>query len=79
MWSWLARRMISANLGRLNAGDYRPLVRMDADDIAFASPGHLVGHRALGKEALGQWLQRFVAPASRSSPTRSSSKGLRGK
>ena len=61
MWSWLARRVISANLERLNAGDYRPLLRMDADDIRFRFPGdNSWATDLVGKEALGRWLQRFV-------------------
>ncbi|HEX3795625.1 MAG TPA: nuclear transport factor 2 family protein [Acidimicrobiales bacterium] len=61
MWSWLARRVISANLEHLNAGDYRPLLRMDADDIRFRFPGdNSWATELVGKEALGRWLQRFV-------------------
>ena len=61
MWSWLARRVISANLDRLNAGDYRPLLRMDTENIRFRFPGDSSWATELeGKEALGRWLQRFV-------------------
>jgi ketosteroid isomerase-like protein len=61
MRSWIARKVISANMGRLNAGDYQPLLRMDANDIRFRFPGDNSWTTELvGKEALGRWLQRFV-------------------
>jgi ketosteroid isomerase-like protein len=59
--SWIARKVITANMRRLNAGDIQPLLRMDADDIRFRFPGDNSWTTELvGKEALGQWLQRFV-------------------
>jgi ketosteroid isomerase-like protein len=61
MWSWLARKVISSNLAKLNEGDYRPLLRMDAKDIRFRFPGDNSWTTELvGKEDLGRWLQRFV-------------------
>jgi len=53
--------MISANLDRLNDGDYGPLLRMDADDVRFRFPGdNSWATELVGKEDLGRWLQRFV-------------------
>ena len=61
MLSWLAKRLLDHNLSRLNAGDYRPILRMDADDIRFRFPGDSSWAAELeGKEALARWLQRFV-------------------
>jgi ketosteroid isomerase-like protein len=61
MLSWLAKRLLDRNLSRLNAGDSRPLLRMDADDIRFRFPGDSSWAGEIhGKPALARWLQRFV-------------------
>jgi ketosteroid isomerase-like protein len=61
MLSWLAKRMISRNMAFVRAGDYKPLLRLDAKDIRFRFPGYTSWTTELqGKEALGEWLQRFV-------------------
>jgi ketosteroid isomerase-like protein len=61
MLSWLAKRLLDRNLAHLNAGDYRPLLRMDADDIRFRFPGDSSWAGEIhGKPALARWLQRFV-------------------
>jgi ketosteroid isomerase-like protein len=61
MLSWLAKRLLDRNLSRLNAGDYRPLLRMDADDIRFRFPGDSSWSGEIrGKAELARWLQRFV-------------------
>jgi ketosteroid isomerase-like protein len=61
MLSWLAKQMISRNMASVRAGDYKPLLRLDAKDIRFRFPGNNSWTTELqGKEALGEWLQRFV-------------------
>jgi ketosteroid isomerase-like protein len=61
VWSWLAKKVLDRNLARLRAGDYRPLLRMDAEDVEFRFPGDSSWAGELhGKAALEQWLQRFV-------------------
>jgi hypothetical protein len=61
MLSWLAKRLLDRNLSRLNAGDARPLLRMDADDIHFRFPGDSSWAGEIhGKPELARWLQRFV-------------------
>jgi ketosteroid isomerase-like protein len=61
MFSWLAKKMLDRNLARLNAGDYGPALRMDADDIRFRFPGDSSWATELqGKADLARWLQRFV-------------------
>jgi ketosteroid isomerase-like protein len=61
MISWLAKRMLSRNLARLRAGDYQPLLRLDADDVRFRFPGDSSWAVELhGKRDLERWLQRFV-------------------
>jgi hypothetical protein len=49
-------------MARLNAGDYRPLLRLDAADVRFRFPGRSSWATELrGKRDLERWLQRFVA------------------
>ena len=61
MLSWLAKRILDRNMARLRAGDYRPLLRMDADDVRFRFPGDSSWAAELrGKQELERWLQRFV-------------------
>jgi ketosteroid isomerase-like protein len=61
MVSWLAKQLLSRNMARLRAGDYRPLLRLDAGDIRFRFPGTSSWATELeGKHELKQWLQRFV-------------------
>jgi ketosteroid isomerase-like protein len=62
MRSWLAKRILSRNMARLRAGDYRPLLRLDAKDIHFRFPGdNSWAGEIRGKQELERWLQRFVA------------------
>jgi ketosteroid isomerase-like protein len=61
MISWLAKKLISRDLERLRAGDYRPLLRRDAEDVRFRFPGASSWATEIqGKEQLERWLQRFV-------------------
>ena len=44
------------------AGDYRPTLRFDADDVRFRFPGHSSWAAQLkGRKALEQWLKRLVS------------------
>ncbi len=62
MVSWLARRLIDYTMGRLRAGDYRPTLRLDANDVRFRFPGDSSWAVELeGKVELERWLQRLVA------------------
>ncbi len=61
MRSWLAKQMLIRNMARLRAGDYRPLLRLDAQDVRFRFPGGSSWAAELqGRDALERWLQRFV-------------------
>src|SRR5215210_8155392 len=61
MRSWLAKLILSRNMKGLRAGDYRPLLRLDAKDVRFRFPGDSSWATELqGKEQLARWLQRFV-------------------
>ncbi len=62
MLSWLANKVLSRNYARLNAGDYRPMLRLDARDVRFRFPGaNSWAGEYNGKQELEPWLQRFVA------------------
>jgi ketosteroid isomerase-like protein len=60
MLSWLAHKLLTYNMKRLNAGDPAPTLRLDADDVVFTFPGDSswagVFH---GKRELRPWLERF--------------------
>jgi hypothetical protein len=61
MLSWITKRILSRNMARLRAGDYRPLLRMDAPDVRFRFPGdNSWAVELTGKAELERWLQRFV-------------------
>lgn len=61
MLSWLAGRVLARNMAALNAGDTRPLLRLDARDIRFRFPGDSSWATELqGKAAHARWLQRFA-------------------
>jgi len=61
MLSGLAKKVLTYNLTRLNAGDLRPTLRLDAKDVRFRFPGDSSWATELqGKPALERWLQRFV-------------------
>jgi len=62
MRSWLAKQVLSRNLACLRAGDYRPLLALDAKDVRFRFPGDSSWAANLqGRGQLEGWLQRFVA------------------
>src|SRR5215472_9816503 len=59
--SWLAKKLIDHHLALLRAGDYRPLLRLYADDVRFVFPGDSTWSGEMrGKEAMSRWLQRLV-------------------
>jgi ketosteroid isomerase-like protein len=62
MFSWLAKAIITRNMARLREGEYRPLLRLDANNIRFRFPGDSSWATELeGRDELERWLQRFVA------------------
>ena len=61
MVSWLASKLLSHNMRRLNAGDPGPVLRLDADDVRFTFPGDSSWAGELrGKAQLRAWLERFT-------------------
>ena len=61
MVSWLAHKLVSHNMQRLNAGDPAPTLRLDADDVRFRFPGDSSWSGEFhGKHELRLWLERFA-------------------
>jgi hypothetical protein len=61
MQSWLAKKILTRNMARLRAGDYRPQLSRVAKDVRFRFPGSSSWATELeSKEDLELWLQRFV-------------------
>jgi hypothetical protein len=61
MLSWLGRRLISFQLTRLRAGDPRPILLMDADDVQMRFPGqNSWAPGANSKAEHARWLARFI-------------------
>jgi len=61
MVSWLAHKLLSHNMRRLNAGDPEPTLRLDADDVCFTFPGDSTwAGEFRGKPQLQEWLRRFT-------------------
>ena len=62
MLSWLAHRLVSHNMERLNAGDPGPQLRMIGPDSRLVFPGRSSwSGEFVGKERVTQWLERFAA------------------
>jgi len=62
MRSWLAKQILLRYMARLRAGDYRPLLRLDAKNVRFHFPGDSSWAADLdGRDRLEGWLARFVA------------------
>ena len=62
MQSWLAKKLLSYVMARTRAGDIRPTLLMDAEDVTFRFPGqNSWSGEYHGKQELRSWLQRLVA------------------
>jgi ketosteroid isomerase-like protein len=61
MFSWLAKRVMTHGLDRLNRGNPGPLLRLDAKDVHFHFPGDNSWSADIrGKEELERWLNRMI-------------------
>jgi len=61
VYSWLARAVLTRYMARLRAGDYGPLLALDAPDVRFRFPGDSSWAAEIdNRDDLGRWLQRFV-------------------
>jgi ketosteroid isomerase-like protein len=60
--SWLAKRTLDRAYARLNAGDPRPLLALEARDVHFRFPGESSWSGDLhGKDEVERWLRRMIA------------------
>jgi uncharacterized protein len=60
--SWLTAKVIGFLMARTRAGDVRPTLRLDADDVTLTFPGQNSWSGTFrGKQDHGRWLQRLVA------------------
>jgi ketosteroid isomerase-like protein len=61
MQSWLGKKLLDYTTGRLNAGEVKPTLRMDARDVEFTFPGDSSWAGVFkGKRELRPWLERFA-------------------
>jgi ketosteroid isomerase-like protein len=62
MVSWLAKKLLAHNMARISAGDPRPTLRLDAQDVSFRFPGTSSWAGEFhGKANVAAWLDRFVS------------------
>jgi ketosteroid isomerase-like protein len=61
MQSWLAQKLIRFVMARLNAGDVRPVLMLDAPEVELTFPGESSWSGVVrGKPQLRAWLERFA-------------------
>jgi ketosteroid isomerase-like protein len=61
MQSWLGKKLLGYTMGKLNAGDVKPTLLMDAADVELTFPGDSSWSGVYrGKEQVRAWLERFV-------------------
>jgi ketosteroid isomerase-like protein len=76
MFSWVALRLVGRTMASLRAGDYRPALRLYADDIVFRFPGDSSwAGEYNGKQEVEAWMQRFVDAGLQSFPDEAVVKG----
>jgi ketosteroid isomerase-like protein len=61
MLSWLGKQLIAHNMRRISAGDPAPTLRLDHEEVTFRFPGRSSWSGTFhGKDAVREWLGRFV-------------------
>jgi ketosteroid isomerase-like protein len=61
MLSWLAKQLVTYNMHRLNAGDVRPTLMLEAEDVTLHFPGRSSWSGTFrGKREVRPWLERFA-------------------
>src|SRR5438045_9724753 len=69
MLSWLARQIITRVMARTRAGDIRPTLMLDSDDIRFVFPGDNSWSGTFnGKGEHRRWLERLVRVGVKTEP-----------
>jgi ketosteroid isomerase-like protein len=69
MLSWLAKQLISWVMARTRAGDIRPTLMLDADDVRFVFPGDNSWSGVFhGKPQHRRWLERLVRVGVKTEP-----------
>ncbi len=60
--SWMGKKLISYVMASLRRGDIRPVLALDAPDVALTFPGQSSWSGVFrGKQEVERWLRRFVA------------------
>jgi ketosteroid isomerase-like protein len=69
MVSWLTKRLISWVMARLRAGDPRPTLMLDANDLRFVFPGENSWSGVYaGREEHRRWLERLMRVGVKTEP-----------
>lgn len=69
MFSWLNKQLVSWLMARTRAGDIRPTVMLDAEDIRFVFPGANSWSGAFnGREEHRRWLERLARVGVKTEP-----------
>jgi len=62
MLSWLGKKLITYTMNRLNAGDVRPTLLLESEDITLRFPGHSSWSGVYrGKQEVRGFLERFAS------------------
>ncbi len=77
MISWLVKQLISRVMARTRAGDIRPTLLLDADDVVFTFPGDNSWSGVFrGKAEHRRWLERLVRVGVKTEPDQVSASGF---
>jgi ketosteroid isomerase-like protein len=69
MLSWLGKRLIGSLMARTRAGDIRPTLLLDADDVRLTFPGDNSWSGVFeGKPEVRKWLERLVRVGVKTEP-----------
>jgi ketosteroid isomerase-like protein len=77
MLSWLAKQVLTRVMARTRAGDIRPTLMLDADDVHFVFPGdNSFSGEYHGKAEVRRWLERLVRVGVMTEPDEVVAKGF---
>lgn len=76
MQSWLAKQLVSYVMSHTRAGDVRPTLALDADDVELTFPGQNSWSGVFrGKAEVERWLRRLAAVGIQTYPDEVVAKG----